>query len=444
MNRKIILLILAAVLMRALFYELYSPLFGMDSLTYVETARALFGGDLSHYSGKRPILYPLIMYLFNYDIQALVIFQMLLGVIQSLLIYRIFLKLTQSEWIGFTSGMLYAINPSQIYLERAILGETVLTVFVAVTYLIFIKAVEKKRNYLPCLFIGLLSSAAILTKPQVIFLSPLLGFLLSYYYFTRIERKIIPASYRFIATMIPAVLLLGSWSYFNCRATGYFAVSTMAGDALILHTHPFIEKAPARYGELKEIYIKHRELKFKKTGIYSPMTLLPAKVEAMEKLNLNYPDLSRLLMEVSIYLIIHNPGKYLKSVFFSFKRFWYPSWYSDKGGISRSIRSGETGRALPAAIFALAYIFAILIFFLFPVLLTIYPSLRKSCRLDYRILPIYVITLTAGIFQAFTINSTETARYKMPFEPFIFGVAVIFSVCLWNYFRNKARKADST
>ena len=148
MNKKIILLALSALAMRNLFYQLYSQLFTMDSQTCVETAKALFGDGLNYYTGKRTLVYPLVIALFGYDTQALVLFQMFLGILESLLVYAIFYKLSRNEWMGFAAGMLYALNPSQIFLERAILAETVLTLFIAFTFLCFFKALEKTEKHL--------------------------------------------------------------------------------------------------------------------------------------------------------------------------------------------------------------------------------------------------------------------------------------------------------
>ena len=436
----IIVLVLIATTMRIFFLLEYPPLFTPDSGTYVETAKAIFGGEMTNYTGKREIFYPLILFLLRFNNEAVVIFQMFLGIIGTLLLYVIFRKLSDNEWIGFTAGLLYALSPSQIFLERAILAETVLTLLIAVSYLVFIKAIENSSEYSLIILLGMSTSVAALTKPQVIFLPLLFALMVGLDFYNSKDRKFIGAVYRFLIPLIPAAVLLGSGSFFNYRTTGQFTVSTAAGDVLILHTYPIIERAPDKYDELKKIYIKHREKKFKIVGRSTPVTMAEARAEAMEKLNLNFAEISRLLKEVSIYLIFHNPGEYLKSVLLSFKRFWYPTWLSGSGGVGKWLRSGEITKIIPAGIFALALLYSTLLFFCMPVLCLVSVSLRKACRFNFRIVAIYAMTLFAGIFQAVVTSANTAARYKMPFEPFIFGLAVIYSVGLWSSFKGSERE----
>jgi len=424
-DKKLIWLILAAVIVRVVFSLLFKPLITPDSSSYLEMARQISSNDFSRYAGFRTPVYPLVLLLFQCNIQAVVFFQMILGLVISLIIYKIFMRIQNREWLGFAAGLSYAANPSQVLFERAVLTETIAALLVAGSFLLFITAVDKRETILTCIFLGILSSLAALAKPLFQFLPLLFSILLAFYFF-RADRRISAAVSRFVPVIIPAILLLGSWSWFNYSKAGYFGISTQMGMGLMNHTGAFIEDAPAEYGMIKEIFIKYRQKRIKETGqSYGAVHL--AKEELMEKTGQNYVELNRTLCRLSFSLIKSNPGAYLKSAAQAFIRFWRPTWYTDQGGIRKILKSGDKSMVLAVGSFALVHALCMLLFWVFPLVYAVYPGIRKHFTFNFQTVSIYLVVFSTACVQA-VLEYSENARYKIPVEPLIVALAVTFAV----------------
>ncbi len=436
-GKKLVWLILAAVIARVVFSLLFKPLVTPDSASYLEMAHQISSNDFSRYAGIRTPVYPVVLLLFQCNIQVVVVFQMILGVVISLMVFQIFMKIQDRQWLGFAAGLSYAVNPSQVLFERAVLTETTATVLVTASFLLYLTAVEKRRDIPACIFLGILSSLAALTKPLFQFL-PLLFSILPAVGFFRTNRTIPGAVSRFVAVIIPAVLLLGSWSWFNHSKTGYFGISTMTGMGLMNHTGAFIENAPPEYETLKRVFIKYRQKRIKETGNPSGTVHL-ARKELMEKTGKNYVELNETLCRLSFSLIKNNPGAYLNSVAKAFTRFWQPTWYTDQGGIRKIIKSGNILMILAAGSFALVHFFCMLLFWVFPLAYAALPGMRKHFTFNFQVVSIYLVVFSTACFQSL-LEYSENARYKIPVEPLIVALAVIFAIDFYRFLTRSTEK----
>jgi len=434
-DRKIIWLIAAAVLARLIFASLFPPLLFRDSRDYLELAGMIRNWDFSGYTGARTPVYPLLILLFDSSPGPLLVGQFFMGLLICLVLYLIFRDIFGSEKYGFIAGLGYALNPSQLAFERAILTETFLVLVIAGSFLVFIRLLKNGASLRPCLLLGVLSSLAALTKPLYLFLPPLYAVLLTGCFLFRKERNPRAAALRFVCVIFPAVIFLGGWSLFNYAKTGYLGVTTLAGLNLSNHTGAFIEDAPEKYGRIKEIYLKYRKDALQNTGTAS-QTIWLALDELERSTGMSFAELSGQFGEMSLDLIAAHPGRYLASVAKSAVIFWLPTWYAEKGGFLARIRSGGPAEKALLYCFGACHVICGLIFTGFLAAWLLSGRLRRVTGFNCFIFSIYALVLSNAVLQAL-MEFGENARYKQPVEPFIIGLAL----CLIIAWRDRVRGA---
>ena len=152
------------------------PLFFRDSRDYLELAGMLRNWDFSGYTGARTPVYPLLILLFSGNPGPLLAGQFFMGLSICLLLYLIFRDIFGSEKYGLIAGLGYALNPSQLAFERAVLTETLLTLEIAGSFLVFVRLLKNGqlveegsgRNSLrsPALCLGELAADEPKAKPK--------------------------------------------------------------------------------------------------------------------------------------------------------------------------------------------------------------------------------------------------------------------------------------
>ena len=428
-GKKIIWLIAAAVLARLIFSVLYSPLYFRDSRDYLELAGMLRNWDFSGYTGARTPVYPLLILLSGGQTGPLLIAQFFMGLAISLLLYLIFRNIFGGEKYGLLAGLGYALNPSQLAFERAVLAETLATLLIAGSFLVFVRLLKNGASLRRCFFLGILSALAVLTKPLYVFLPPLYAALAAGCYFLRKDRNPRAAVRQFVGIIIPALILLGGWSLFNYAKTGYLGVTTLGGFNLSNHTGAFIEDAPEKYGRIKGIYLKYRGDALESTGTAS-QTIWLALDELEKSTGLSFAQLSRQFGEMSLGLIAAHPGRYLASVARSAVIFWLPTWYAEKGGFLARIRSGGSAEKALLYCFGACHALCSLIFAGFLASWLFSRKMRLTAGFNCLIFSIYSLVLANVVIQAL-LEYGENARYKQPIEPFIIGLALCLVLTWW-------------
>ena len=441
-RNKIIWLLVAAFVARLAFALIFDPFIFRDSHDYLQLARIIGSGDYSGYNGARTPLYPLVILLFDFNVHTVVIFQFFLGLLITLVIYQSFKRIFASSTIGFAAGLSYALNPSQLVFEYALLTETAATALISFSFFAFIISLKKGCSPRLVLLVGTLGSLAALTKPLFQFLPLLLSLLIACFYYFNVERRLFGALTRFSLVILPALVILGGWSLFNYERTGSFAVTTLTGFNLSNHTGAFIEFAPEEYAQIREIYLEHRRLVLKETGT-SSMTILKALDDLQARTGLSFAELSRRFMDMSIYLVCHHPARYLRSAAKSFVIFWLPTWYAGRGGWLAVVRHGTEPAQRPFLIFYGAiHISCMLTFIIFPFLFAFSRRIREYSMGKFEIFTIYAIVFAAAPLQAL-IEYGENARYKQPVEPLIIALAVSILLHLYGNFRRRGQSEAS-
>ena len=242
-------------------------------------------------------------------------------------------------------GLVHTLNLGQLFFESNLLTESLTTFFLVLTmtgmliWLIY----PRKRSLGLAFFIGLLSVFTLLVRPLFIYLPFLLLIFLwigirqshsTSHVTDELADEFNHASRNMhshpIATMIafilPVILFLGGWILFIYKNYGDLALTTMSGYHLIQHTGSFFEYVPDEYASLRDTYIQFREAHIAAYGTQTN-TIWDAIPELSRVSGYNFYDLSRVLAQISIQLILKHPLLFLLNSLDGWWMFWRTSFY---------------------------------------------------------------------------------------------------------------------
>ncbi|MGA2111090.1 MAG: hypothetical protein ABSG98_02935 [Anaerolineales bacterium] len=319
-------LVLAACLLRLGFWFAYSPRRTSDLQGYLDVAQMILRMDFSHNEGARAPGYPALLAISGLDERTVWAVQMGLGILISTLLFTFsWNRLRNGPW-AFLIALAYSLNLGQLFFEATMLAETLSTLLLLVSLGLaaWIRP-GRKRNWLPALLLGAVLGIAVLTRPEYIYLFPVV--LVYVYWQARGE----PARRRTLlvcAYLLPWMALVLGWSTVNWFTTNYFGPTTMTGYYLMNHTGNFIQYAPQEYATVRDIYLKHRAEQIAATGNQS-MTIWRSFNNLQHTMRLSYAGLSELLTRLSLILIVQHPFLYLQSVSVAWVDFWKVANYWD-------------------------------------------------------------------------------------------------------------------
>jgi len=304
------------------------PLYDDDSAYYLLLARAIRQGTFfSQDVGGRTPLFPLFVALLGGNGQGVFAGNLVLGVLTSQLLFRIFLRVPDSPALAVAVALVYTLNPSTIRFERTVLTEILACFLISLGTLFAVNACNSRVNFARCT--GLSSTAfslAAVTRP-VFQLLPLAA-MAAIIGLTWKERAIRGRTSKAIAAgLIPFAVLVMGWEMLNYGRFGWFTLSTFSGYHLTNHTGQFMNEAPPQYARIAGIYLRYQEAHLRDTGMRAN-AIWEAREEMKQATGMNDVQLSRSLVSLSLRLIISHPAGYLESVGHSFKRFWRPPVYA--------------------------------------------------------------------------------------------------------------------
>ncbi len=429
----------AALAARVVLAALFPPLIADDSASYLQLGRMLADLDFSRYNGARTPLYPLLILTLGFETARVVLFQHLLGLIAAGLVYLLFLDLTANRKLALIAGLIAALNPGMIVIERALLSESLAATLLVCTAVLFFSSLKRGATANSGLLAaGLMAGLCVLTRPSFAYLPPLLGVLALW---TGGRAPVGRRLRRAALAALPGVLMLLMWSGFNYRQLGFFSPATTTGISLMNHAGAFIEDAPPEYELIRDIYLKHRARRIEEVG-HQRMTIFRAYPELMQATGLDYTGLSRELTKLALVLIMRNPLKYTKSVAVSFVRFWRAAWYATQGGIAAAIKNGSLPMKLLVGGFVLIHLLFTAGFLLLPVMVLFRPLIREKLCLDYRWLALYAIVFGGALLQALA-EAGENPRYGIPYEPLILPAGAMALVVFYNVIHLKPVREDA-
>jgi hypothetical protein len=413
-NHPVLALVLLGILIRAgLVLCVHSPARYDDTQGYVDLARMLVSGDFTGYDGFRTPMYSLLWIVCGGNPTALFIVQMTLGLWIAVILYEVFMLLSGSRGVAFAAGLTYHLNVSALLFESNLLTETS-TIFLVATSLWltfrFTAAWRDGRRPWGLAFgAGWAAALAALDRPLCAVLPGILLMLVAAWLLRAraTDRKTLALSAAAFAA--PVLLLLGGWSYFNYRTTGYFALSTLTGDNLSHWSGAYIESAPAEYDVIKKTYIPYRN----RSGT-SHQTIWQAEAELQQRTGLTAAQLSDRLKGMSIAIIRAHPADYLAATLRAWVDFWKPSL----------IRQGVDFPPWPWWIFRLAFAALEVLFLLAPAAWLLSGRFRSVVARPYEFLLLYALVHLTALVQALLIT-VENPRYSVPVDPWTLGTATV-------------------
>jgi hypothetical protein len=305
-----------------------------DTLSYCNLPICIKTGYWKLLLGDRTPTYPLFLSLFSggfafSKMTYIVIWQFLMGISTSLLVYWITLRITGNILPSIAAGLLNAISINLAVMEVMILSETITCLLIVSTaaMTLLIMTSERADCTLSWIALGVLTSLTILARPNNIFLIPLLLLILI---------VIPPAStnkprFRKLAFFsMAAIIPIMLWCSFLHFKTGYFGLSTAGGVHFTHKTIDFVELAPDDFAPYRQVLSKWTtdrvgNIKHLDSRIWFALEELMSLQTLKEQDNIQrFIELSRELTKMNNALIAAHPFLYMKAVYDSFWRFWQP------------------------------------------------------------------------------------------------------------------------
>ena len=293
-----------------------------DTGSYTGLSDLLLRFNIEGYNGERTPGYPLLLAMANNWFPAVVVYQMRLGLVNAVYVYKTLLILRFSKSASVYSTLLLNSMIHVIFYETAILTEAVTLLLITVSYYHIIRLLfYEQPGYRQVLIISLLLGLLTIVKPFYVFLPFVICALYTIKNFS--YSGIFNRS--FILIFFSLLSFLG-WSYVNKVNTGYFVSTSYYGITTAQNCVYFAEKAPEKYTLISSIYVKYRDRAIAENKDVA-MSIWDAHDELREKTGLNFIGLSHELGEFAKAAIINNPGDYAKQVAVSWKDFWRTSIY---------------------------------------------------------------------------------------------------------------------
>src|SRR6266480_3595441 len=180
-GRWLAVLLFVGIALRAGLWFGYEPIAFPDTPSYMRVARNLLAADFSTYEGRRTPGYPVVLALAGGAPRGVWALQMLAGLGVSVLLFSLVLSATARPGLAAAVGMTYNLNLAQLFFEANLLSETISAFAIVAFIAALVSARRRLRDPRPCgwliVGLGVLAGAAVLTRPQFIFLPLVLGIL---------------------------------------------------------------------------------------------------------------------------------------------------------------------------------------------------------------------------------------------------------------------------
>lgn len=406
-----------------------------DTSTYVTAARDLVSGDYAQGQGRRTPGYPLLIAAVGEVPERIATAQMALGLLTSLLVFQIAWAMTRRPWLAFAVGLIYQVNLQQLFVEKALLTELLSTASVMIVTCALLPTLSRMQRgghaLGMALVVGVLAGAAILVRPQFIFLLLLLPALT----ITAVSPWRRPSArglgYAALVTL-PAVVLVLAWATVLYNKTGYFTLSTQPGFGMANHSVEFVEHAPERYAVLRDILLKYRAQQIAATG-HAGNSAWAAWPEIHRVTGWTLPEASRELQRMSLQLFIENPLPYGMSVARAWRDFWTVPilWEPDR------IQPRWLGQVLPAVWWLEHKLLRVanLAFVVLTVVVLVSRRTRLAVQWDLQATAIAALVLSSALLQAL-VEQGSASRYSMTTQSL---VVLLLVVCVARW-RDKTRR----
>jgi hypothetical protein len=292
-----------------------------DTGGYRLLAQQLTNLNFSGYEGFRTPVYPLLLAVcgLNWDLVRFV--QFLFGVSISAMLFILTYWRTNSVIPAVLVGASYSLSLNELFFESSILTESSCTFFLVFSLILLARLDLRK----PCTpknqaLLGTIASIIALCRPIFFYLPPVYFGFLAFNESAGSKRLLDRWALAYFAAP-PIVLLLG-WCMVNQLALGYFGLNTRTGYNLTNLSGTFMELAPTKYSQIRDIY-----LEFRTSMGTTEDTIWRAEEQMRRDLKLSPLQLSEQLSAMSVEMFVEHPLLYARAVAKSFAEFWTPAMY---------------------------------------------------------------------------------------------------------------------
>lgn len=319
---KLYFLLIITAIVNLFLFIFPIPIIQDDSFLYIDLADKLWRFDLNVFEGGKPPLYSLFLIMAFINVRVIILYQLIIGFFNVLLIFRITRFLTNISYMPFLTGFIYAIYLPALRAEIAVLSETLATFLVSLSIFFLLQFYSGKNPNLKLTI--LFSSLAGLTRPEYIILP---FFIIGFLFFIQIKKGlpfIISLRKLIIIILFPTLLFL-VWCSIVYHLTGEFFFTTGRSFEImeILGDSVLDASDTAEFSMLKKEYLIAKEnLLTRKEDVKEAMSVAASIVR--EKLGLSLKETEALVFSMAIETIKKRPMDYLEKVINNWKIFWLP------------------------------------------------------------------------------------------------------------------------
>ena len=359
-----------------------------------------------------------------------------LGVLNSLLLYRIAYLLTRNRIFSLLMGIFYNFNYFIIGFEFQLLTETLSITLLFSVIVLYLQFFKGKKSL--ALFAGILMVLLIYARPSFLLLGIFLPILTFFGFYPKEKKgsflkKLAPLWILFIAVNIIGA---GGWALRNKIKFDYFGISSLMPYQLRYYTNPLFKKykpsGNEKVDKVAEIYTEEFE-----KGKYSSATVYNFHLRLRKEMGFTDAEIAGLFGKVNFKLIKDYPLDYLKQVpasVLSYYRQYSPYWTG--GNAQRFLNN----RAIIPGMFRSFFLFYKQLFtnlYFLAVLMIAAPlilfSLVHKNRLAFHgwFIIVAVIHYNCFVSTLTTIAGINNLRYRAPVEPLIllvFYAAIFYSI----------------
>lgn len=418
---------------RLFLFFAYSPGIDPDSETYLLLARQIAHLDFTDYNGQRTPGYPVLLLATGSNPALIWIIQSFLSLGSATLLFLMARTQESSKELALAISLTYLLVLNTLFYEAAVLTETASAfLLVLVTYL-FLKAVRNGTTLTLAISLGLAVATLILTRPQYIFMIPLIGMLTACLHY----RNWVAV----LAFLLISSLPVAGWMSFNKQQIGHFSLTSLLGYNLSNHTGAFMELASDEHALFRDIYVKYRDEKIRETGFHH-MTIFRARDELKQASGLDEVELSSRFQRISVELIAQNPQRYALSV----ARAWASFWAVPRYGQRQNIKNSGLADALDWLWKIEHPLLRLLnaIFLLSSTLLAIQMVRHRKQGIAKFAAPAFMTTVVVAtsVVQALA-EYGENPRYFIPSQPLVIAATALAILALVQTYRRQPVEKDT-
>lgn len=423
-----IILLSLSLLLRVTVYPRVEPRVMPDSVEYINLSKALRDFDLSPFY-RRPPGYPMVLAIIfsiagKHNLYSVIAVQMVLSLFVPVLIFLIFLRVSSRRVFAFLCGLFVCLDIYLLGWDTAVLTESLATFLIVVGILVYLLGIQHNSVWLAVgadiVFALLGLTRALFSALFIVIALVSLIWILRYrdinHYKKSLRNLIIFFSIGFFVIFL--------WSLRNFFVYGMLGVSTSVGCNLTNLTGEFFEDVPTKNRQeeiIKRLYLIERE-----RGGTHFMTIWRILPEMESKLKLTEPQISRIILRMSLRAAFRQPGKYLTNVLKSWAGFWAGrlTFYFSPQAMRYIVRNPVLGKIfyfyeeiLLGSRFVHKYLPV-----LFLIMWLVLAFLKKKEPFPLLGIMLMGCTVLYSALISSVVEMGENPRYRTPVEPFILSL----------------------